>query len=202
MCISNIISVDHTIEWFCGDGLPQVCFYSAVIQHCDQTQLEKEKASFIWQVTVDHHRKPRQELKAGTWKQKPKLRPRKNAVYWLIYCFSSASFSIQYRDGSSHSGIGPSSSIGSNCAPQRCPQTNLMGAVPPLKSPLPGYVTVTIKLTRMLPETGLQEEWVLVGDCLEVIRYQGDWVRGHWTDLWWTYWCPMAKGPRAPRPRQ
>lgn len=164
MCISNITYVYYTIEWFCGDGLPQVCIYSAMIQHCDQTQLEEEKAYFIWQVTVDHHRKPRQALKVETWKQKPKLRPRKNAVYWLIYSFSSASFRIQYRDGTTCSGIGPSPSISNICAPWRCPQTNLIEAIPQLKFPLPSYIKVTIKLTRTLPETGPQEEWVLVGD--------------------------------------
>jgi hypothetical protein len=50
---------------------------------------------FSLQVTVHSQGKPRQELKAGTWKQELKQRPWRNTAFWLASVFRCPSYTAK-----------------------------------------------------------------------------------------------------------
>lgn len=66
-----------------------LCFlYIAAMEHHSQKQLRKEEFIYFSLLLSDHtslwrERKPRWELKAGTWTQELKQRPRSNVRYQL-----------------------------------------------------------------------------------------------------------------------
>lgn len=55
----------------------------AVIKHHDQEQPREEQVDFILRITVLHWEKTVQKLKARTWSQELKQRPRREGAYWV-----------------------------------------------------------------------------------------------------------------------
>lgn len=55
------------------------------------------RKNVLFQITVHHQGKLRQNLKAGTWRQEVEKRPRKSAAYWTALCGLLRCFLIQPR---------------------------------------------------------------------------------------------------------
>lgn len=115
-----------------------------MIEQQDQKQLGEKMASLAdapW-ITV-HPEEPRQELRAGAWRQEQKQSPRRGTAYWLAPHGLSSLFLIdpQYhlpRDATSHSCLNPrASSINQENVLGTNLQASLTDTFSQLRTPLP-----------------------------------------------------------------
>lgn len=108
---------------------------------------------------VYHQGMPRQQFKAGTWKQELTWRPWRNVAYWLAFsglrsCLSYTAHSHPPREGTAHSGLALLCQLAGKRMPHGHGQkTKSIKAVLHLRVPLPRCVKLTINLSRTTGET-------------------------------------------------